>query len=339
MPILSDVKRVLILRCGALGDLVYATSAIDALRTQYGEEIIIDFITTPATAKLFEFDPRINHVFYLKHKKLPIWLSPQKRAIIRSSEQKPYDLFINFEMGKQFLSLSRAIQSKHKTGWFFTNPIFSNSMHMVDICKSFYAPIVEDEILKNASPRIMGKTFAEVHNKLNLPEKFLVLSPSNSHNKKTRLNYRAWPQSHWKTLIALLPSTLPLIIVGGKGEEPFFETIKPYPANVIDLVGKTSISEMIAIIDQAKALIVTDTGTAHIASALNTPVFCLIGPTPAHVTGPYQSQNNEIHILSANLSCSPCYKTKVMKQCKNNICMTQITPEMVLTSLKSASMV
>ncbi|MFA6189220.1 MAG: glycosyltransferase family 9 protein [Sulfuricurvum sp.] len=335
MPILTNVKRVLILRCGALGDLVYATSVIDALRAQYGEDIIIDFITTPGTAKLFEFDPRVNQTFLLKHKKFPIWLSPQKRAIIRHSEQNPYDLFINFETGKQFLSLSKAIRAKHKTGWFFSNPDFSNATHMVDICKSFYASIVEPDILKNASPRIIGKSFTEVQSKLNLPEEFIVLSPSNSHNKKSRLNYRAWPQSHWKTLIALLPKHLPVIMVGGKGEEPFFSAIKPYPSHIIDLVGKTSISEMIAIIDQAKALVVTDTGTAHIASALNTPIFCLIGPTPANVTGPYQSAKNEVHILSANLPCSPCYKTEVMKQCNDNICMSQITPKMVLFALTS----
>jgi ADP-heptose:LPS heptosyltransferase len=339
MAVLKEVKRALILRCGALGDLVYATSAIDALRAQYGEDIIIDFITTPGTAKLFEFDPRVNQIFHLKHKKLPIWLSPQKRAIIRASQQKPYDLFINFEMGKQFLSLSRAIIAKHKTGWFFSNPDFSNVTHMVDICKSFYAPVITSEILLTTSPRIIGKSFTEVQNKLNLPEQFLVLSPSNSHNKKSRLNYRAWPQYHWKNLIALLPPQLPIIMVGGKGEEPFFEAIKPYPANVIDLVGKTSISEMITIIDQAKALVVTDTGTAHIASALNTPVFCLIGPTPANVTGPYQSQTNQVHILTLNLSCSPCYKTAVMKQCRDNICMSQITPEMIIESLKSAKVI
>lgn len=333
----KDVKRALILRCGALGDLVYSTSVIDALRAQYGDDVVIDFICTPGTAKLFEYDPRVRHVFHLKHKKLPIWLSPQKRAIIRASRENPYDLFINFEMGKQFRSLSEAISAKHKTGWFFSQPVFSETSHMVDICKSFYASVVTPDILRNAMPRVLGRDFTEVRDNLTLPERYIVLSPSNSHNKKSRLNYRAWPQSHWKTLISMLPSDLPIIVVGGKGEEAFFEAIKPYPDNVIDLVGRTSISEMIAIIGHAKALIVTDTGTAHIASAMNTPVFCLIGPTPANVTGPYQSAENEVHILSAGLPCSPCYKTETMRQCTDNICMSQITPEMVLTSLKSAN--
>lgn len=333
MSPLPNVKRVLILRCGALGDLVYATSAIDALIAQYGEALEIDFICTPSTAKLFEFDPRVHQVFPLRHKKLPIWLSPQKRAIIRASHHNPYDVFINFEMGKQFLSLSHALQATHKTGWFFSHPQFEHVTHMVDICKTFYAPVVQSDILSNASPKVIGKPFDAVQAKLSLPEKYLLLSPSNSHNKKKGINYRAWPQDHWKTLIALLPADVPIVLIGGAGEEPFFESIKPYPPNVIDLVGKTSISEVIAIVGQAKALVVTDTGTAHIASAMNTPVFCLIGPTPAEMTGPYRSHTNEVHILWAQLPCSPCYKTEVMKGCKDNICMRLITPQQVVDAL------
>lgn len=337
MHIPEDIKRVLVLRCGALGDLVYATSVIDALRAEYGEGVVIDFITTPGTAKLFENDPRINHIFHLKHKKLPIWLSPQKRSIIRASQKNPYDLFINFEMGKQFRTLCNAIRARHKSGWFFEQPVFGENDHMVDICKSFYAPVVTQGVLQQAAPRIIGKKFPEVQAKLKLPERYIVLSPSNSHNKKSRLNYRAWPQGHWKRLISLLPSDLNLVIVGGKGEEPFFEAIRPYPPNVIDLVGQTSVAEMISIIGHARALVVTDTGTAHIASAMNTPVFCLIGPTPAHMTGPYRSATNEVHILSLGLDCSPCYKTQTMKECTDNVCMKDLSPETVLSALKSAN--
>ncbi len=337
MPILNNITRVLVLRCGALGDLVYATSVIDALRREYGEGILIDFIATPGSAKLFENDPRVRRVFPLTHKKLPIWLSPQKRSVIRASEEEPYDLFINFEMGKQFKSLCSAVRARHTYGWFFERPVFGENEHMVDICKAFYAPVLTPEVLKAAAPRIIGKAFPDIQNRLGLKERYLVLSPSNSHNKKRGVNYRAWPQSHWKKLISLLPGDLSIVIVGGKGEEPFFEAIRPYPPNVIDLVGKTSITEMIGVIDHAMGLVVTDTGTAHIASAVNTPVFCLIGPTPAHVTGPYRSAENEVHILSAGLECSPCYKTPIMEQCRDNLCMHRISPEMVVESLKSAN--
>ena len=77
------------------------------------------------------------------------------------------------------------------------------------------------------------------------------------------------------------------------------------------------------------------TGTAHIASAVNTAVFCLIGPTPEEQTGPYKTPFNEVYIISAGLSCSPCYKTDVMKACKDSICIKSIYPKLVLESINS----
>jgi ADP-heptose:LPS heptosyltransferase len=96
--------------------------------------------------------------------------------------------------------------------------------------------------------------------------------------------------------------------------------------------------DLIGVINGATGLIATDTGTAHIASAVNTEVFALIGPTPANVTGPYQSPFNKVHIISSNKDCSPCYKTDVMKECRDNICMKDISVDMLHNSVKLAGL-
>lgn len=77
----NNTKRIIVIRCGALGDLVYATSVIDALKFQFGNDTIIDFVCTPASGTLFNEDDRINQVFQLKHKKIPLWLSSQKKRL------------------------------------------------------------------------------------------------------------------------------------------------------------------------------------------------------------------------------------------------------------------
>ncbi len=333
--------RVIIIRCGALGDLVYATSVIDALKAEYGKNTIIDFVSTPGTSKIFDNDPRIHHVFPLQHKKVPIFLSKQKREIIKISKKTPYDLLINFEFGKQFLSLIEAINAKKKIGALIENIIFPTEIvHMVDIIKYTFKNIVSPTVYKTSFPHLIGTDKDKVRKKYNLPKHFIVLSPSNSHQKRNIMNYRAWPNEHWKKLIKILSSTsLPIVIIGDKNEEEFFKHLKPYPINTINLVGKTPLSDLISLIELADALVATDTGTAHIASAVNTEIFVLIGPTPANQTGPYQTQCNKVHIISLHLPCSPCYKTKTMKQCKDNICMKQITPNMVYRSLLSAKVV
>ena len=334
----TDQTRVIIIRCGALGDLVYATSVIDALKFQFGDDTIIDFVCTPGSGTLFKADNRVNHVYTLKHKKVPIWLSSQKKDIIKSSKENKYDILINFEYGKQFKSLVNAIDAKQKIDAPDIS-IPSNIEHMVDMTKYIFKSIVSDEVFNKSFPKIVGTLKDEVKSKYNLNDKYIIISPSNSHQKRNIINYRAWENENWKELIEKLSKDIQVVIVGNKGEDQFFDKLKPYPQDVVDLVGKTSLVDLIGVIDGANGLIATDTGTAHMASAVNTEVFALIGPTPANVTGPYQSPNNKVHIISANLECSPCYKTEVMWNCKDNICMKQISVNRVFDSIKDSKII
>ncbi len=333
-------KRVLIIRCGALGDLVYATSVIDALKREFGEETTIDFVSTPGTAGIFNADPRVNHIYPLKHKKIPIFLSSQKKAIISASREKPYDILINFEFGKQFKSLLYTIEAKQKIGAQLEEISFPKELkHAVEVTKQMFKSIVSQEVFQQSFPRLIGTSKEEVKRLYNLPNNYIIISPSNSHQKRNILNYRAWENEYWKELIAKLNQDISVVIIGNKGEDEFFTKLKPYPNGVVDLVGRTSLPDLIGIIEGASGLVATDTGTAHIASAVNTEVFALIGPTPAEVTGPYKTEHNKVHIISANLECSPCYKTEVMKKCKDNICMKQITVEQVHNTIKLANLV
>ena len=324
------MKRVLVIRCGALGDLVYATSVIDALKLEYGEDTVIDFVCTPGSGGLFKSDSRVNLVFSLKHKKIPIWLSSQKKEIIKASKENPYDLLINFEYGKQFKSLIDGVVAKKKIGALVEDiDIPSDIKHMVDITKYMFKDIVSDKVYQKSFPKIVGTSKEEVRKKYGLSDSYIVISPSNSHQKRNILNYRAWENNSWIELIKKLSLVRKIVIVGNRGEDEFFDKLKPYPKGVIDLVGKTSLVDLIGVIDGSCGLVSTDTGTAHMASALETEVFAIIGPTPADVTGPYRSPTNKVHIISSNKDCSPCYKTKVMRECRDNICMKDISVEIV----------
>jgi len=331
----ENVKTVAIIRSGALGDTVYATSILNALTKQYGDEIKIDWIGAPSAQSLFKNDPRVNHVFIIKHRKVPVWLSPEKRKIVAFSKKNPYDLLINLESnGPIFNPLAEKTRARYKIGYPFTEPVKSEGpQHMVETIRATYAGIIDDAILKNAYPKLFGSDFNVLKKKFSLPEKYIVINPSNSHTNRSRINYRAWPAEKWKELISTLGKKENLILIGNRGEEEYFEQLKPYPDNVIDLSAKTNLPELIAVMSHAQALITTDTGPAHIASATSTPVFCLVGPTNPAFTGPYKTLFNEVHIISKNLACSPCYYLPHIKDCTDNICMKEITVEDVMNAL------
>jgi len=318
--------RILVIRCGALGDLVYATSIIDALILEYGKDIVIDFVTTPGSGKVFEFDKRINKVFNLKHKKVPIIFSKDKKTIINHSKSKPYDILINLEHGKQFISLVEKIVATKKVGAYFDNIKIKEKINRGEAIKYYIKSIISEQNLSKACPRVFGSG-----KKLEIDE-YIVISPTNSHINRSGINYRAWEKDKWIELIKKLDKNI--VLVGSKGEEWYFDEFRPYPSNVIDLVGKLSIADLVSVIENAKYTICTDSAVGHISAAVNTEVFILMGPNDTITDSPYKCGNNKINIISLNLDCSPCYKTAKMKQCQNNICMKQISVDFVIKSLK-----
>lgn len=331
------MKSILIIRCGALGDLVTSTSVIEALKLEFGDDTVIDFICTPGAGTIFKNDKRVHKVFPLKHKKIPIFFSKQKREIIKSSIISPYDYLINFERGQQFENLAKNIQASKKIGHFFTKiEGLTNTTHTSELKKLIFKEIVSEDIFKSVHPKLIGTGKKQLDKNYILSDKYVIISPSNSHQKKNKVNHRAWLNESWIKLIEMLSKEIQVVIVGNKNEDEFFNKLKPYPNNVLDLVGNTPLPDLIGIINYASGLVSTDTGTAHIASAVDTEVFTLIGPTPAEQTGPFKSPSNKVHIISQNLDCAPCYRSETMKNCTDNICMKQISAQKVYETIKKA---
>jgi ADP-heptose:LPS heptosyltransferase len=325
--------RVLIIRCGALGDLVYATSVIDAIRLEFGDDTIIDFVCTPGSGTLFNNDPRINTVFPLKHKKIPIFFSKEKREIIHTSQDHPYDILINFEYGKQFTSLLNTVVAKKKIGAVFDKINYDKKINRGEMIKHYLTNIISKDNLNKSFPNIATTDFAPLKEKFHLEDKFYILSPSNSHIFRSGINYRAWPNAHWVELIEKLSNEGQVVIVGAKGEEKFFQDLKPFPKNVVDLVGKNNINELASIIKHAKATICTDSAVGHIAAAVDSPVYVLMGPNDTITDSPYKTPKNHVTPISLHLECSPCYKTQAMKNCTGNTCMTDISATMVYNTI------
>jgi lipopolysaccharide heptosyltransferase I len=93
-------------------------------------------------------------------------------------------------------------------------------------------------------------------------------------------------------------------------------------SRLINLVGKTSILELVAVFKEASVGVGPDCGSAHISAAGKTPYVTLFGPTSPERTAPYGSEDL---VVSVNMSCAPCYKRKC--PLKDTPCMRTITVE------------
>jgi ADP-heptose:LPS heptosyltransferase len=101
--------------------------------------------------------------------------------------------------------------------------------------------------------------------------------------------------------------------------------------SVIDLTGKTNLKQLTGILKECDYLVTNDTGTMHLAAALNTKI---IGLFFAHAhpfeTAPYSSGHL---IFQARISCAPC---SYGVHCSNIVCVEKVLPEHILTFIESS---
>lgn len=122
-----------------------------------------------------------------------------------------------------------------------------------------------------------------------------------------------------------------ILIFGGPADRELGQTIsRMMAAPAIDLSGRTTLIEAMALIDRCVAFVTNDSGLMHVAAALNTPLVAIFGPTNYITTGPYSPTSR---IVRAPIECSPCMKSVCPLGHMN--CMKQITVDMVFDAVKA----
>ncbi|MBW2608251.1 MAG: glycosyltransferase family 9 protein [Deltaproteobacteria bacterium] len=100
---------------------------------------------------------------------------------------------------------------------------------------------------------------------------------------------------------------------------------------LINLIGKTSLLELAAVLKAATAGIGPDSGPAHLAAAVGTPFVTLFGPTPPRRLAPYKCEHL---VVQSDISCVSCYKKKCPDLDRR--CMRLISAKAVMEKLTNA---
>jgi len=139
-----------------------------------------------------------------------------------------------------------------------------------------------------------------------------------------------WPTKSWRPQLinrlldrfAVHDATF--AIVGAPGEEQYASDIYSVNNEVVNLVGRTTLRELVYLVQRADVVVSPDTSVVHLANAVGTPVVALFGPTAAERCGP--SPGTQASVIYGKVNCLKCY----LKKCnKEPFCMDTITPEEV----------
>lgn len=156
-------------------------------------------------------------------------------------------------------------------------------------------------------------------------ERLLVLAPGAS------ITLREWP--YFQQLLEAVSIAKPdykIAVVGAARESKWHQIISEMKLkNVVDLVEKTSLKEIIALCRRSTLVVSNDSGVAHLSATLaSAPTLVLFGPGDPHYIAPVGP--DVISLRIPHLRCSPCERAYCRAPYGYQACLSQLTLEEVL---------
>ncbi len=281
---LIESQKVLVLTSSSTGNNVFCTPAIRLLR-KHMPHAVIDVVTlNRLSAEVFENNPDIDNCYVMSSS--------------RAFDKLAKDYTQVFVLNKNALKKLPDI----KTPYILASPL-SNTVHHAEQLLQFIARWLGVDV-KDEDRHYVIQTDQTAENLLSkyavssdavLINIHLGCGTTLLHGWKFFYPRRADDKKLWSidAYIALgnaLQAHIPKlrIAITGTGNESFLaKKFEKQVPNTINLVGKTTVSDLTALMKRANLFIAHDCGVFHIASASNVPMVGLFGPTNPVLTGPY----------------------------------------------------
>ena len=165
-----------------------------------------------------------------------------------------------------------------------------------------------------------------------LPRRYLVLMPGGAKNALRDDPLRRWAiESYVELTRVLLNQDIPVVLLGGPGDKWVSEHFAGL--DILDIVGRTSLTDMVALLDRASCAVTHDSGPMHLASITSVPLVGIFGPTPANAVLSFSRPQTIILQPQNGVACSPCYDGRSYANCSKNLCMQATTIDQVLLSI------
>ncbi|MCL4500888.1 MAG: glycosyltransferase family 9 protein [Deltaproteobacteria bacterium] len=331
------VKRVLLISNTALGDTMFSTPAIRALKERY-PDWELEVLGHRVFGALLDHNPYVARV----------WAYPGRNhrliRLIRELRGRHYDLVIILHGNDPEASMLA-----HLTGSPFTigsagsplafsysarvEPPLDSSVHAIERRLDYVRLLGADTNDKRMDLFLTPEEREEAEAILArhfgaLPSLLLALHPTGSDP------YKWWPAENFVQFGNFLTKTYdaPLLIISGtKDRENAAAIAARIPGPSLVTGGRYSLRLVAALLSQCRLLVANDSGPLHMGLALKVPTLALIGADHPSRIGPYEVDwGVSLHKREAVCYLSPC----LLKKCPEPRCLTAIAASEVIQLIK-----
>jgi len=328
----NDIIKILIIKLGAMGDVLRTTFILEGLKEKY-KNISIDWLVEGKNKDTLTGNKYINNII-INDSKVFSFLTSNKYNIVINLDLAPESLsFATIAMADKkigyWLDGNRKIKASNKYAkkWLLTSAYDTLKKENKNTYQYWMAKITElpkdnYEIIVPISKQAKQKT-----KNLNIPKnnkKFIGINPSSSK----RWKMKKWNLDKFIKLTKILSDKGYTILLLGGTEDDFEinKILSKKIKNVYSTGLNNSVQEFFAIINLCDVIICGDTMAMHAALGLKKKVIAIFGPTSSNEIEMY---NRGIKVIPRTCSC--CYRQDCSKKVT---CMDEISVEEVLSAVQ-----
>lgn len=283
------LKKIAILKSGAIGDVLMATPFLRALRKKF-PNAIIDFHTGKWSAKALINNKNLNRIFAYDDSVFHSKNIKGKLKLIKNLKRQKYNVL--FILDKHYLAslLGFATRIKTRIGFDRSGEGFANTKnvkygkvkHEIEYYLNLARIVGANEKSRKIDLFISKEDKLKINKLTKNIKNFIGIVPGGAKNPGGGVvNSRRWPKEKFIELLNRIPKKYSIFLLGGKSDFEFNREIilQIKRKKVFNLSDKINISQSCEIMRRSKFVICNDSGPMHIASASGTRVISLFGPT------------------------------------------------------------
>jgi len=304
--------QLCILRLSAIGDVCHAAAMVNRL-VSMRPQIKITWIIGKIEYQLLKGMANVEFIVYDKKGG-----NESNRSLLTSLNGRVFDALFIMQVALRANLLSRKINAKRRIGfdwarskeghWLFADERIAAKQH-AHVLDGFMG--FADVLLNEQNSEIKGQN--AYHPQWNIPiesqdrdwayqqtnplGQYIVISPAASKAE------RNWSAKGYAAVAQHCASLgYKVVLCGGPGplDQQMAEQIMALTDTItLNLVGKTNLKQMLAVLTDAQLVIAPDTGPAHMATTVSTPVIGLYAHSNPLRTGPYMSLARTVSVYAA----------------------------------------
>lgn len=329
-------ERVLVIRLGALGDVVRTRFAFAGVRALYPNAKIDWLIEDRAASGLVGLDGLDDQVIVPRRRlraRHPRVALRTLREFVRDLRARAYDLSIDFHgvFRGAFLSWSAGIPvrvgydrpfAKEGSARLLTHRLAIGPAHISRFERNAALVRYLGGEVPNESPPLAFDAPASVLPLL--PSRFALIHPGTS----PKTSYKRWETDRFAAVARLLHERAGLesLVAFGPvpGEQAAARAVVAASGGAAVLAPPTgSLGEFLDLLGRASLFVGCDSGPMHLASLARTPVVAIFGPTDPVENGPFPGVPSRI--VRSDVGCNPC-----REGCSVRACMRAVEPGAVV---------